>query len=1254
MADPGYNEITIRVLGEDVSATETFTRIAAKGTELQRTGIKIPVVASDPITDAWRAQVNAEIKAAARESLNVPVTADTEEFRGQVAETLASLKDIAREQIPLEATDADTFRATVLAAVAETRAEIGSILVPVEADTSRMAASEVPELSSAGEAPQQGLTSLRPSYTPAPLFGGGEDPYAAAREAAQSEPPIELPVRAANPINTAFVAQVNSAIRGMAADALDIPAVPELESFQTQVAEFLLEMSDVAKLDIPLEAGDAAAFRQQVGAIISQVDESMRAVIDVEVNDDGLTDLQSKTVAASQAELELVAAEQKLNQAMASGDEEAVAKARQDVAAATQEADAATVALEESQAAAGVEVRGLAEATDVAGFSMRGLMAAMGPLWMIMNVLQIAMFAFGSSSSSTASQVQDTSQSVIGLGDAAGKTAQQLVGGNQSLQGMAGDLLILGSSSTQFAQAYSGSMSTAQRYTDNLASEQKALGATFVTAAQAADSPGWANAGATIAQVTEAANRSKSAYDALDPTLRTQVDRYNALHDIVPQAKDALAGMQAAAQAEQATLLSLNYTMSDGQKAFEDYGIGVQTAAKALSDAEAGSTYLEDSTDKASITAGQAVQHWQQLQAAVTSAGQAEAQAAQGVASAEHGVETAREGVASAVHAEGQAVLATQQAQQAYTNTVYQETQAQQAVTAARAAAQQQLISLQLQANDAATSVENANLSLFQAQQNAGKYGVNTGNAQQIADTQNITAANAAQVQAAIQLVQAENALADAQNSSGNAQSSLNTARQQGVDNNPQVLSAEHSLSQAQDAVAQAAQGVTNAQYAQQQSALQVTNAEWGLQQASQAVTQAKNAEYAAEVAYTTAQANATTSTDANTLAGAQNRQMLEQIFQAYQNATGSEQIAASMTQTVGEKMGFTSGQIGDVISSLVGLNGTSAQFSIEGTPSINPARLIEVGNEFHLDFAPMAAKGGRAYAAGGATAGGMALVGEHGPELVRLAPGSQVIPASNTAGMLRGFASGGAVGSLDNPMAALAANMPLTAAWGAYDAIGQTAHVLGGPAINLPAAGPVDLGPFSPGSYGGGGGAAGGGSLAASGALAAQAQAYAQSRLAAHGWGPDQMAPLVKLWNQESGWNPYAVNPSSGAYGIPQSLGHGHPYNLGDFVGQVDWGEDYVAGRYGSPDNAWAHERAFNWYAAGGPTGGGLAVVGEHGPELVSSGGGSVATAQRVEVDLHVDVAPGADSAVAVMVKNLVRAGQIRFVVANGQVVVS
>ena len=125
--------------------------------------------------------------------------------------------------------------------------------------------------------------------------------------------------------------------------------------------------------------------------------------------------------------------------------------------------------------------------------------------------------------------------------------------------------------------------------------------------------------------------------------------------------------------------------------------------------------------------------------------------------------------------------------------------------------------------------------------------------------------------------------------------------------------------------------------------------------------------------------------------------------------------------------------------------------------------------------------------------------------------------------------------------------------------------------------------------------------------ASAAQAQAYARSRLAAFGWGPAQMNPLIALWNQESGWNRLARNPSSGAYGIPQAL---PPSKMGaaanpptsSAAAQINWGLSYIKGRYGSPAGAWGHETAFNWYGRGGPfRAGQLIGVGDRGPELVS-----------------------------------------------------
>jgi len=96
--------------------------------------------------------------------------------------------------------------------------------------------------------------------------------------------------------------------------------------------------------------------------------------------------------------------------------------------------------------------------------------------------------------------------------------------------------------------------------------------------------------------------------------------------------------------------------------------------------------------------------------------------------------------------------------------------------------------------------------------------------------------------------------------------------------------------------------------------------------------------------------------------------------------------------------------------------------------------------------------------------------------------------------------------------------------------------------------------------------------------------QSMAVNRFPVYGWGADQWGPLRSLWTRESNWNTTAKNPSSGAYGIPQALPaskmavDGADY-LTNPATQIHWGEDYIAGRYGTPANAWNHEVRYGWY---------------------------------------------------------------------------
>ncbi|HEX2144508.1 MAG TPA: hypothetical protein VHG10_08370 [Glycomyces sp.] len=85
------------------------------------------------------------------------------------------------------------------------------------------------------------------------------------------------------------------------------------------------------------------------------------------------------------------------------------------------------------------------------------------------------------------------------------------------------------------------------------------------------------------------------------------------------------------------------------------------------------------------------------------------------------------------------------------------------------------------------------------------------------------------------------------------------------------------------------------------------------------------------------------------------------------------------------------------------------------------------------------------------------------------------------------------------------------------------------------------------------------------------------------HGFDLEQVGCLVALWDRESGWNELAAN-GIGAYGIPQALPGSKMSSEGSDwetnpVTQINWGLGYIAGRYGTPCEAWNHSEEHNWY---------------------------------------------------------------------------
>lgn len=91
------------------------------------------------------------------------------------------------------------------------------------------------------------------------------------------------------------------------------------------------------------------------------------------------------------------------------------------------------------------------------------------------------------------------------------------------------------------------------------------------------------------------------------------------------------------------------------------------------------------------------------------------------------------------------------------------------------------------------------------------------------------------------------------------------------------------------------------------------------------------------------------------------------------------------------------------------------------------------------------------------------------------------------------------------------------------------------------------------------------------------------------YNWTGAQWDALDKLWTGESGWQWWAENPSSHAYGIVQALPGSKMASVGkdwktNPATQEKWGMKYIHDRYGDPVNAYAtwSQRSPHWYNTG------------------------------------------------------------------------
>jgi hypothetical protein len=84
--------------------------------------------------------------------------------------------------------------------------------------------------------------------------------------------------------------------------------------------------------------------------------------------------------------------------------------------------------------------------------------------------------------------------------------------------------------------------------------------------------------------------------------------------------------------------------------------------------------------------------------------------------------------------------------------------------------------------------------------------------------------------------------------------------------------------------------------------------------------------------------------------------------------------------------------------------------------------------------------------------------------------------------------------------------------------------------------------------------------------------------------FGEEHWLPMQALITRESGFNPYARNARSGAFGLGQALPATKmaPYGA-DYLTNPDtqmrWMISYVKSRYGTPANAWSFWQQHRWY---------------------------------------------------------------------------
>ena len=81
--------------------------------------------------------------------------------------------------------------------------------------------------------------------------------------------------------------------------------------------------------------------------------------------------------------------------------------------------------------------------------------------------------------------------------------------------------------------------------------------------------------------------------------------------------------------------------------------------------------------------------------------------------------------------------------------------------------------------------------------------------------------------------------------------------------------------------------------------------------------------------------------------------------------------------------------------------------------------------------------------------------------------------------------------------------------------------------------------------------------------------------------WGAEHWSAFDNIVQRESGWNPNAINKSSGACGLFQMYPckkTNAKYKI-SYEAQIETGINYIASRYGNPNKAWEFWQKNHWY---------------------------------------------------------------------------